>query len=386
MEKNLKCFDKSRLMNIKKPIFQRIVLGLLFVILFSIFQTSSIGFSEKVSNEAVSTSSQGRSQLDLLNDDLFIQKLSYSVQLTSSSVASTQIEMTIQNQGSVSLSYIETWLNSSYSSFFAYDAYGNLPFSWKPAGSGAHLLNVTLRTSLFANQTTVYYLQCLWDLTILENSEASYKQVELPLILPLETDWLVFQLSLPSGNKLIDDPFNVIPSNDVYVQVHGDNSLITWFLTSPSLTYGTPVVFSAKYSQVLVEEESKNDSFAMGTFLIGILIGVSVSALVTFFILKSGFLLQKKERSVKEFTQMLFTSDEILLLKTIEEKDGIMVQQEIEVTTGYSKSKVSRHLSLLEEKGLITRERFGRTNRVYLTDASRKYLTSGMALDEQTEE
>ena len=373
-------------MNFNKPIFQRIALGLLFVILLLGFQTNSIGFSEKTTDKKVTSSSQNGSQLDLLSDDLFIQKLSYSVQLSSSSAASTQIEMTIQNQGSESLSFIETWLNGSYSSFFAYDAYGNLPFSWKPSSSVAHLLNVTLRTPLFSNQTTVYYLQCLWDLTILENSEPSYNQVELPLILPLETDWLVFQLSLPSGNKLIDDPFNVIPSNDAYVQVHGENTLITWFLTPPTITYGTPVVFSAKYSQILVEEETKDDSFATGTFFLGILIGILVSALVSFIVLKSNLLRQKKETSVKEFTQMLFTSDEILILKTVEEKDGKMAQQELEEATGYSKSKVSRHLSLLEEKGLITRERFGRTNIVYLTEDARKYLTSGITTKEETEQ
>jgi uncharacterized membrane protein len=373
-------------MNFKKPIFQRTIFGLLFVSLLFGFQTRSVGFSEKIFNEKVSTSSQDDNQLDLFSDDLFIQKLSYSVQLTSSSYASTQIEMTIQNQGNKSLSFIETWLNGSYSSFFAYDAYGNLPFSWKPSSSSAHLLNVTLRTPLLANQTTVYYLQCLWDLTILENSEPSYSQVELPLILPLETDWLVFQLSLPSGNKLIDDPFNVIPSNDAYVQIHGENTLITWFLTPPALIYETPVVFSAKYAQVLVEEETENDSFATGTFFIGILIGISIGAIVLFLVLRSNLFLQKKEASVTEFTQMLFTSDEILILKTIEEKDGKTAQQEIEVTTGYSKSKVSRHLSLLEEKGLITRERFGRTNIVHLTEDARKYLTTGITAKEEDKE
>jgi len=100
MQKNLKYFIRSRLMNFKKPIFQRIALGLLFVILLLGFQTNSIGFSEKTYSEKVTSSSQNGSQLDLLSEDLFIQKLSYSVQLSSSSAASTQFEMTIQNQGS----------------------------------------------------------------------------------------------------------------------------------------------------------------------------------------------------------------------------------------------------------------------------------------------
>ena len=167
------------------------------------------------------------------------------------------------------------------------------------------------------------------------------------------------------------------------MQVHGENTIITWFLTPPGLAYGTPVVFSAKYAQIPVEE-TKNDSFETGTFVVGIVIGIAVTAVAVFIILKSN-LLKKEKTSVAEFTQMLLTTDEILLLKTVEEKDGRLAQQELETITGYSKSKVSRHLSLLEEKKLITRERFGRTNIVHLTEDARKYLTSGIKTKDEVE-
>ena len=120
-------------MSIMKPISRRIILGIIIVLFFvGNNQSKAIGYSETLSFEKTSSSSSHNNQyLDLFSEDLFIQKLSYTVHLTTSSSASTQIEMTIQNQGNETLTFIESWLNGSYSSFFAYDAYGNLPFSWK---------------------------------------------------------------------------------------------------------------------------------------------------------------------------------------------------------------------------------------------------------------
>jgi len=52
------------------------------------------------------------------------------------------------------------------------------------------------------------------------------------------------------------------------------------------------------------------------------------------------------------------------LLSIIKERPGI-TQEELRELTGYSASKVSIELKELEEKGLIRREKHGRTYRIY---------------------
>ncbi len=62
-----------------------------------------------------------------------------------------------------------------------------------------------------------------------------------------------------------------------------------------------------------------------------------------------------REGAVKEFSD---------LLSIIKERPGI-TQEELRELTGYSASKVSTEVKELEEKGLIRREKHGRTYRIY---------------------
>ena len=62
-----------------------------------------------------------------------------------------------------------------------------------------------------------------------------------------------------------------------------------------------------------------------------------------------------REGAVKEFSD---------LLSIIKERPGI-TQEELREISGYSASKVSTEIKELEEKGLIRREKHGRTYRIY---------------------
>jgi uncharacterized membrane protein len=63
--------------------------------------------------------------------------------------------------------------------------------------------------------------------------------------------------------------------------------------------------------------------------------------------------------------------DEALLLEIIRENEGI-TQDSLRFRTGFSKSKVSALLLNLEKKGIITRERLGRTYKVFIADWIKK--------------
>lgn len=64
----------------------------------------------------------------------------------------------------------------------------------------------------------------------------------------------------------------------------------------------------------------------------------------------------------------ILKKDERVLIEKIMEGDGAIEQSLLYETTGFSKPKVSRLLSDLEERGLIRKEKYGRTNLVTLTE------------------
>jgi len=61
--------------------------------------------------------------------------------------------------------------------------------------------------------------------------------------------------------------------------------------------------------------------------------------------------------------------DEKALYRRIVASGGAVLQKDLVGAGGFSGSKLTRLLDRLESKGLVTRERFGMTNRVRLSDA-----------------
>jgi uncharacterized membrane protein len=311
--------------------------------------------------------------------DLLIQKLTYHIQLTTTGVAGTHIEFFIQNLKPSALTFIELWLNSSFSSFFVYDAFGSLSFTSVPYDN-SNLLNITLRDPLLVNQSFVFFVQCQWTITILDNHDPLYYYAEFPVILPFETEWLLFEISFPTEYELIDDPYNIAPSYGATIQESGEQTYVSWFLTSSTINYGSPIVFSIKYTSIPLTV-SDEDKFSLFSFILGSLITLilGIIGLFGYSRINKRISASLQPTRVNEFAQMLLNKDELHLLSLIETNNGNMLQSDLEEHSNFSRSKVSRLVGILTEKGLVTRTRFGRTNRIYLTKEAREYLTSSMS-------
>ncbi|NOY11703.1 MAG: MarR family transcriptional regulator [Archaeoglobi archaeon] len=68
-----------------------------------------------------------------------------------------------------------------------------------------------------------------------------------------------------------------------------------------------------------------------------------------------------------EVAERVLDGDERTLFRLIYENEGI-TQDSLHFRTGFSHSKISMLVKKLEERGLIYRERFGKTYRIYLSD------------------
>ncbi len=78
----------------------------------------------------------------------------------------------------------------------------------------------------------------------------------------------------------------------------------------------------------------------------------------------------KRDESLSILERAL-NDDEIRLLEIIRDSEGI-TQDSLRFRSGFSKSKVSAIIINLEKKGIVSRERIGKTYKVYIGDWLKK--------------
>ncbi|MHA2358448.1 MAG: helix-turn-helix transcriptional regulator, partial [Candidatus Heimdallarchaeaceae archaeon] len=98
-------------------------------------------------------------------------------------------------------------------------------------------------------------------------------------------------------------------------------------------------------------------------FWIGIVVGVFLGISGTSWLIR-----YREKQAMRKLGRTLLTDTQKALIKIVYDHKGKISQRELCDITGYSKSKISRNLVPLEMRGLIRREKWGRTYVVYLTD------------------
>ena len=97
--------------------------------------------------------------------------------------------------------------------------------------------------------------------------------------------------------------------------------------------------------------------------------GIGAGAILVFLFMK------RKERGMlQEISKIYLTDDQKEILAIIVENEGKIIQRDLIRISGFTKSKVSRNLTPLETNGFITRERWGRESKIFLTDKGKKVL------------
>ena len=76
---------------------------------------------------------------------------------------------------------------------------------------------------------------------------------------------------------------------------------------------------------------------------------------------------RRENRDLVDVVEKVMDKDESLIINIIREHEGI-TQDSLRFKTGFSKAKISLILKELENKGIIYRERFGKTYRLYIGD------------------
>lgn len=200
-------------------------------------------------------------------------------------------------------------------------------------------------------------LTLLFETSELISDIESYHHFRNTLNMPADAEKLTYTVNLKSGLVLMPEnnsqPFGRYTPSDGKKGSDGRRIFVYW--VRDNLTGGDS--FSASVTYERPEKETSNPLqayiFSAGAVLIIILV---------FIVLKQGSGGGEEESEIPKALK----PDESEVMEIIEGSGGEIKQRRIVESTDFSKAKVSRLIKDLEERGLVEKEKVGRTNRISL--------------------
>ncbi len=329
---------------------------LLLTILFTITSVTS--------TNAIQIDFSGR-VFSLNSDDLLIRSHLTEVDIFDTSVIIVKETFVVQNLQIIPISSITLWVNQSIASLLITDAEGSLSFDWIPVTNSSNKVTVYFRFSLLTDDSATFTLgyDLFYDLTLIP-SEVSYYSFEFVSTISFFTLKYTMSVQLPANSFVHEETESVIPiyPTNADDEVKQNRIILTWELSNVT-EFANPLFIVRFNEPLIIEEPSTFFSNNFNIFMFGTIIG--------FFLGISGtsWMIRYREKKTKsKLGQSLLTENQKFLIRLIYEKQGKISQKDLCEVTGFSKSKISRNLVPLEERGLIIREKWGRTYVVYLTE------------------
>ena len=348
------------------------ILSLVFIISFEVlFFLPLTSLNNDNSELTLKTNDQKNYSLINKQYNIFLSKILYDIYvdvLPEGNNVLITAQYTYQNNGNNPISEITVIVDivtiltvSRISTIIVYDAYGYLNYKWEIA-SNIHLINVTSRQPINPRQLYTFTIVYLFENAILINPAALEKfTFQWTLIHDEDVEQFSLIVNLPVEFILYNTTsLNPEPN---YVSIDGRRFEWNYY----EVKAFQPQSWILKFGQYQQESSNvfivkKNLWFGLiGTFLLGLILGF----LGTYFILKS-----KTDIERKEIVETLLTKPEKEIIQIIKNENNVTTQNRICTISGFSKAKVSYYLAELENKGIVLRERWGRMNRVRITDES----------------
>ncbi|MFW9852198.1 MAG: helix-turn-helix transcriptional regulator [Candidatus Thorarchaeota archaeon] len=283
---------------------------------------------------------------------------------STSEISSTE-NFVVQNIENTTIDSIDLWLNYSLNTLIVEDGEGTLNYDWNVITNTSNLVRVYFRTSLDENDTASFTLNynINYSLKLLED-QSSYYSFEFYSTISHLTQNYKMTIKLPERSfihEFEDTTYSFYPTNASQVLIQ-NRIEISW--NYENLIPSSNPLYIVRFDEPVIPEDEIGffeSKFAM--FLAGILVGIflGISGI-------SWLIRHREKKAMKKMGATLLTENQRTLIRIVYERKGKVSQKELCDITGYSKSKISRNLVPLEEKGLIRRDKFGRTYVVYLTD------------------
>lgn len=256
------------------------------------------------------------------------------------------------------------FIESRISTILVHDSEGELYFEWF-ALSDYQLLNISLRYPILSEEVTTFTVSYLLEDAVLKNPEILEDYIiRWTLTIHEISEQLSFILALP--NKFTLSNSSLVPALEPdadYISI--DGTRFEWIrydvLTDEVLTW----TIRFEYYENPIQTNANIPVYVWILMVLLFIIGLIVGGLSVFFIFRSRIDMERTE-----IVETLLSQPEKQILKIIKDESGVTTQSKICSVSNFSKAKVSYYINELEKKGIITRERWGRMNRIRLIDES----------------
>ncbi len=264
-------------------------------------------------------------------------------------------DVEIRNNQNNSISYIDFKLNQDYTDLIIEDRDGELEVEIEDLTG---IINVTLRNDLLPNITEYLYFNYNLDLEIEQiEDDPPYYNFQFEKFFYYYTYLHRISVRLPVNCEIHDFEFlpnSYYPTYAILTKT-GNRYYLDWEFENLE-AMSTNLIF-------VFYEEEVDQKTPYYWFAVGPILGVIVGAGIVYW-----FMRRREKLSLSRMEMIYLTDNQKLLLKILYEKDKKMQQKELLELTGFTKSKISRNLTPLLDKGLIVKEKWGREYIVYITE------------------
>ena len=269
----------------------------------------------------------------------------------------------IRNNMNTTATEIQFWINQTIKQVEVEDDLGNLDWSVTTDYYSTNLIIVNLRNSLEAGQITnfrvIYALDL--DVKIIDDGNISYYSFEYESTNSYYTETYELVVRLPRYCFIhVEDPFCIYPNTFPPI-ISGDYVSITWVLEN--ITFASNQAFWVRFN------DPPGNPVPIWVYIVSPTLGVTIGAIIVFWLMR-----KRQKKAMKKIGKIFLSRDQKLLLNLIHENDGKISQQQLINLTNFTKSKISRNLTPLEDFGLIEKEKWGREYRVFLTEIGKKMI------------
>ena len=289
-----------------------------------------------------------------------ITNLTTRIFIESENEISVNDEITILNNHNLSITQVIVKIDPPFRQLEVFDLAQN-PLSFAPIFGPNNIL-VDFGMALAYNETTSFRMTYLIDTPAIRTAGRPPR--------------FLFNYNRTASYPILDYLLTIRIPRDCFIP--DDISIAYYPIVSDIQETGKVVYLNWEFQnideghQVYVHvfyEEREALLPSIWIIIITLIGGIGAGAVVVF------FLMRRKEHSIlQEISKVYLTEDQKEILSIIVENEGKIIQGDLIRISGFTKSKVSRNLTPLETNGFITRERWGRESKIFLTDKGKKVL------------
>ncbi len=270
-------------------------------------------------------------------------------------------EITIENKQVSPISDIEFLLDQPFSNLTIEDREEDLDYV--PIDY-LGLMQINFRYSIGTNQT--YYFKMSYNLDIeldFTAGKPAFYLFSYNSFINYFTEYQIVTIRLPSNSFLHEDEHGPPPCLPVNATEDptGNRIYLTWEFNN--LEQDTEINF------IIFFDEPPSPPIKSWVVAVILIVGLIGGAITVYW-----FMRRRESKVKKEIGKVYLTDDQSLILKLVNQNEGRISQKELIEATEYTKSKISRNLTALEKQGLITKEKWGREFRVYITKEGRRVV------------